>query len=212
MQPTDVPWGRPPQERADAARNRQQLLATARAMLAETGPDKVTMDALAERSGLGKGTVFRRFGTRAGIFQALLDEDERGFQEQVLAGPPPLGPGAPPVDRLIAYGEARIRFLTEHLEVARQSLDGRQPPPGGQGPMSRAHIRVLLGQLDLGPVDLDVLALQLSSALDGPLLLHLSDTDLRGAPDVAERRLAASWADLVRRVCRPPSSALTGPR
>lgn len=26
-------------------------------------------------AGLGKGTLFRRFGTRAGIFQALLDDD-----------------------------------------------------------------------------------------------------------------------------------------
>jgi AcrR family transcriptional regulator len=45
------------------------------------------MDGLAERAGLGKGTVFRRFGTRAGIFAALLGDDERDFQEQVLAGP-----------------------------------------------------------------------------------------------------------------------------
>ena len=60
-------------ERADAARNRRILLATAREMLAEQGADKITMDGLAERAGLGKGTVFRRFGTRAGIFRALLD-------------------------------------------------------------------------------------------------------------------------------------------
>ena len=45
------------------------------------------MDRLAERAGLDKGTVFRRFGTRAGIFAALLDDDERAFQERVLAGP-----------------------------------------------------------------------------------------------------------------------------
>lgn len=91
--------GRPGAERADAARNRRQLLAAARQMLAEQGSDKLTMDALAERAGLGKGTVFRRFGSRARIFQALLDDDERVFQEQVLAGPPPLGPGAAPADR-----------------------------------------------------------------------------------------------------------------
>src|SRR6266581_6921749 len=99
-----VTWGPPHRERADAARNRRHLLATAREMLAEQGADRLTMDALAERAGLGKGTVFRRFGTRAGIFQALLDDDERGFQQEVLSGPPPLGPGAPPLDRLTAYG------------------------------------------------------------------------------------------------------------
>jgi AcrR family transcriptional regulator len=82
------------------------LLATAREMLADQGAETLTMDGLAERADLGKGTVFRRFGTRAGIFQALLDDDERAFQAQVLSGPPPLGPGAPPLDRLVAYGRA----------------------------------------------------------------------------------------------------------
>ena len=83
-----VTWGSPPPERADAARNRRLLLATARKILDEQGTDKLTMDGLAERAGLGKGTVFRRFGTRAGIFQALLDDDERDFQEHVLCPGP----------------------------------------------------------------------------------------------------------------------------
>src|SRR5258705_5238945 len=101
-----VTWGPPHAERADAARNRRLLLATAREMVAAQGADKLTMDGLAERAGLGKGTVFRRFGTRAGIFQALLDDDERQVQEQVLSGAPPLCPGAPPLDLPIPYGHA----------------------------------------------------------------------------------------------------------
>ena len=117
-------WGAEPAERADAARNRRLLLAAAREMLAEEGADKLTMDGLAERAGLGKGTVFRRFGTRAGIFRALLDDAERSFQELVLTGPPPLGPGAPALDRLVAYGRARIGFLIEHRDIARAALDG----------------------------------------------------------------------------------------
>ena len=200
-----VPWGPPHSERADAARNRAHLLATARQMLAEQGPDMLTMDALAERAGLGKGTVFRRFGTRAGIFGALMDDDEKGFQQQVLAGPPPLGPGAPPLDRLIAYGQARTRFLVDHSDIARASLDGHQPVPAGrQTPLSRVHIRVLLGQMDVGHADLDILALQLTAALDGPLLLYLSASDLTGEPQT--ERVAQSWQDLVRRVCRPLAS------
>ena len=55
-------WGAAHAERADAARNRLHLLATARQMLSEQGTDRLTMDGLAERAGLGKGTVFRRFG------------------------------------------------------------------------------------------------------------------------------------------------------
>jgi polyketide synthase 12 len=194
----------PRAERADAARNRLHLLATAREMLAEQGVDKVTMDGLAERAGLGKGTVFRRFGTRAGIFQALLDDDERAFQEQVLSGPPPLGPGAPPTERLIAYGRARIGFLFEHREIARAALDGHQSIPAGpEMSLSRMHIRMLLGQMDLGGGDLDVLAVQLTAALDGPLLLYLSASDLSEAGPQIERRIAHGWQDLVQRACRP---------
>ena len=199
-----VTWGSPPAERADAARNRRHLLATARDMLAEQGADQLTMDGLAERAGLGKGTVFRRFGTRAGIFQALLDDDERAFQQQVLSGPPPLGPGAPPLDRLIAYGRARIEFLIRHREIARAALDGRgQVPAGSQTPMSRAHIRFLLGELRLGAADLDVLAVQLTAALDGPLLLYLSSDTLTEAAPQVSGRLGCGWKDLVQRVCRP---------
>ncbi|WP_422223867.1 TetR/AcrR family transcriptional regulator [Mycobacterium sp.] len=60
------------------------------------------MDGLASYSGLGKGTVFRHFGSRAGIFRALLDEEERELQSEVISGEPPLGPGAQPQDRLVA--------------------------------------------------------------------------------------------------------------
>jgi AcrR family transcriptional regulator len=193
-----VSWGTVPAERADAARNRRHLLATARAMLAGQGADTLTMDGLAERAGLGKGTVFRRFGTRAGIFRALLDDAER------VSGPPPLGPGAPPLDRLIAYGQARVAFLIEHADIARATLDGGQPTPAGSNtPLSQLHIRVLLGQLDLGPADLDMLAVQLTAALDGPLLLYLSATDLTEDPVRATSRITRAWHDLIHRVARP---------
>jgi AcrR family transcriptional regulator len=198
-----VTWGPPRAERADAARNRRLLLATARELLAEVGADKLTMDGLAERAGLGKGTVYRRFGTRAGIFHALLDDDERAFQEQVLSGPPPLGPGAQAEDRLIAYGRARIDFLIGHREIARAALGGReQVPAGSESPMSRAHIRFLLGQIPVGAVDVDVLATQLTAALDGPLLLYLSAAALTRTAQHFSERFGRGWEDLIQRVCR----------
>ena len=171
-------------------------------MLAEQGPDRLTMDGLAERAGLGKGTVFRRFGTRAGIFHALLDDDERAFQQLVLSGPPPLGPGADPLQRLIAYGRARAGFLVTRRDIARAALDGTQPTPAGaRTPMSQVHIRMLLAQLSLGRVDLDMLTIQLAAALDGPVLLYLSADALADAAD-AEQRIGQAWQDLAERVCR----------
>jgi AcrR family transcriptional regulator len=199
-----VTWGRPRPERADAARNRRHLLTAAREIIARHGTDTLTMDALAQRAGLGKGTVFRRFGTRAGIFQALLDDDERDFQQHVLAGPPPLGPGAAPLDRLMAYGHARIDFLIGHREIARATLDGRESvPAGSQTPMSWAHIRFLLGEISLGAADLDILSTQLTAALDGPLLLYLSAATVNEETQQISERLGRGWEDLVQRVCRP---------
>jgi AcrR family transcriptional regulator len=195
------PPSAPRTERADAARNRQLLLGTAREMLTEHGADKLTMDGLAERAALGKGTVFRRFGTRAGIFQALLDDDERTFQVQVLSGPPPLGPGAPPMERLIAYGQARIAFLIGHREIARAALGSQPLRAGAETPLSRTHIRTLLRQVDIGVADLDVLAVQLTAALDGPLLLYLSADLTDDAAQIAER-ITRGWQELVQRVCR----------
>ena len=73
-----------PQERGDAARNRALLLDAARRLIAERGADAVSMDDIAAAAGVGKGTVFRRFGSRAGLMMVLLDEDEKASQEAFL--------------------------------------------------------------------------------------------------------------------------------
>lgn len=195
-----VPFGKPRAERADAVRNREHLLETARRMVAELGAERVTMDGLAERAGLGKGTVFRRFGTRAGIFRSLLDADESEFQARVLSGPPPLGPGADPRSRLVAYGRARITFLLEHFAVSRAALDSGRPVPAGEAGMSTTHLRMLLGQADPDLPNLDVLAIQLTAALEGPLLLYLSLGGTGTPPSGTDLALADSWQVLVERM------------
>ena len=81
-----------PPERGDAARNRALLLDAARRLIAERGTDAVTMDDIATAAGVGKGTLFRRFGSRAGLMMVLLDEDEKASQQAFMFGPPPLGP------------------------------------------------------------------------------------------------------------------------
>lgn len=44
------------------------------------------MDDVAAAAGVGKGTLFRRFGSRAGLMMVLLDEDERASQQAFLFG------------------------------------------------------------------------------------------------------------------------------
>lgn len=103
-------------ERADARRNRLAVLAAAERLFAERGVAAVTMDDIAAAAGLGKGTLYRRFGDKGGLAVALLDERERELQERILHGPPPLGPGAPARDRLAA-------FVAAYLELAAAQLD-----------------------------------------------------------------------------------------
>ncbi|WP_331767295.1 helix-turn-helix domain-containing protein [Embleya sp. NBC_00896] len=111
----------PPRERADAARNRAAVLDAAARLFAERGVADVSMDQIASAAGVGKGTLFRRFGDKSGLAVALLDARERRLQEAVLSGPPPLGPGAPADARLAAFVTAYLDYLIEHLDLVRMS-------------------------------------------------------------------------------------------
>ncbi|MCC0100213.1 TetR/AcrR family transcriptional regulator [Streptomyces flavotricini] len=111
----------PPKERADAARNRAAVLEAAARLFAEQGVEAVSMDQVAAAAGVGKGTLFRRFGDKSGLAAALLDARERVLQEAILHGPPPLGPGAPADERLAAFLNAYLDYLLEHLALVRMS-------------------------------------------------------------------------------------------
>src|ERR1700729_4514826 len=77
-----------PRERCDALRNRRRILAAASEIVAAHGAEGLSMNALAVAAGVGKGTIFRRFGDREGLLPALLAEDTLDLQSQFLAGPP----------------------------------------------------------------------------------------------------------------------------
>lgn len=108
-------------ERADAARNRRRVLAAADRLFAARGVGAVTMDDVAAEAGVGKGTLYRRFGDKGGLAVALLDESERALQEDLLRGTPPLGPGAPPAARLTAFVGAYLDLVTTRLDLVLMS-------------------------------------------------------------------------------------------
>ncbi|MGW1994263.1 TetR/AcrR family transcriptional regulator [Embleya sp. NPDC001921] len=119
--PLDLLRTPPPKERADAARNRAAVLEAAARLFAEQGVAAVSMDQVAAAAGVGKGTLFRRFGDKSGLAGALLDARERILQEAILHGPPPLGPGAPAHERLTAFLDTYVDYLLEHLDLIRMS-------------------------------------------------------------------------------------------
>jgi AcrR family transcriptional regulator len=149
LDPLPLPIAGERAERCDALLNRRRILCAARRLFAERGAAGVSMDEVASAAGVGKGTVFRRFGDRSGLTAALLDEEMRVFQDAFLRGPAPLGPGAPPAQRLDAFVTELVALLDRHLELALAAEEG---PPGGPaiGPADSLalHLRVLLAQLD----------------------------------------------------------------
>ncbi len=109
--------GQPRPERADAARNRRGILEAAGRIMAERGVAGLLMNDVAEAAGVGVGTLYRRFGDRAGLAYALLDEQGREMQAAFMYGPPPLGPGAPPAERVRAFLHAQVDVLEENLDL-----------------------------------------------------------------------------------------------
>jgi AcrR family transcriptional regulator len=185
--------GEPPRERRDAARNREALLCAARRLVEDKGVEAVTMDALAEEAGVGKGTVFRRFESRAGLMAALVNEFEMDWQAAVLSGPPPLGPGAPPMERLLAMGRSRMELNLTHAQLMEAA--GWQLTHGYAAHSFIAmHTRHLLGELGVRG-DIQVLATALIAPLGASLLLQQIDVE-----GLDLDRIHAGWADLVRRV------------
>ena len=187
--------GQVPHERGDAARNRALLLEAAQKLIAERGPDAVTMDEIASAAGVGKGTLFRRFGSRAGLMMVLLDEDDRCFQEAMLFGPPPLGPGAPPLERLLAYGRERLKFVQRHSALLSDAARDPQNRYSAPAMVQHTHVRVLLEAADTsGDVDAQADALL---ALLEPDYVHHGVTD-RGR---SLAQLGDAWESLARKVC-----------
>ncbi|MFC0438181.1 TetR/AcrR family transcriptional regulator [Kutzneria buriramensis] len=98
-------------ERADSRRNREIVLRTAARLFAEDGPD-VTLSRIAQRAGVGAGTVHRHFPSKEILVEAVLAEHVESL--------------AAAADRWAAHaapGDAVYGLL---LEVIEKSA-GRQP-------------------------------------------------------------------------------------
>ncbi|MEU6356589.1 TetR/AcrR family transcriptional regulator [Streptomyces sp. NPDC047072] len=184
-------------ERADAVRNRVRLLEAAAWLVAERGAEYVTMHEVAQVAGVGKGTLFRRFGDRNGLLLALLDDVEAEFYEAYTLGPPPLGPGAPAAVRLTAFGHALIERVADPSDLG--PALGRQVPSDRRrtshyGRAFLDHVTALLREAGVVG-DHTMLAHALLAFVDLETLDHLRSDD-----EVGAERMKRAWADLVRRV------------
>jgi AcrR family transcriptional regulator len=185
-------------ERADAARNRLAILAAAERLVAEQGVESVTMDAVASAAGVGKGTLFRRFSDRSGVLRALMNERERAFQDSFIRGPAPLGPGAPPRERLVTFGERLLDLIEvkgDLLAAADTGVPGRRLRHDVYAAY-RAHVILLLRETSCAH-DIDYLVDVLLAALAADLVLHQ-----RRVLEMALPRLKEGWRELVHALVR----------
>ena len=190
----------PPRERSDAARNREALLAAAARLVEHCGVDGVTMDSVAAEAGVGKGTVFRRFDSRAGLMGALLNRSETEWQRLVIEGPPPLGPGAPALERLYAFGHSRMEINLQHAELIGAAGHTADRSFAAMS-FAAMHVRYLLSQLQVRG-DIGFLATALLAPLEMVVLVQQTR-----AEQIPLERIQHGWDDLVRRVIRPEVNA-----
>jgi AcrR family transcriptional regulator len=157
-----------------------RILEAAEVLFAERGVAAVSMDDIAAAAGVGKGTLYRRFGDKAGLGIAVLDARERDLQEAILRGPPPIGPGARPEERLHAFVDAYAEYLYRNLDLVVMSETAAPGARYRTGVYAgwRRHLQLLL--IAAHSHHPGLLADYLLAALAGDLHLHLVHTGTAG--------------------------------
>jgi AcrR family transcriptional regulator len=192
----ETPRWRP--QREAAARNEEKLLQTARSLLRSADGAKVDMREIAEAAGVGVGTLYRRFGDKAGLLAAVIGDDEHALQDAILQGPPPLGPGARAGERLAAFIDALVALTERNLGVL---LITDATPPGrlkfGAYNGWRQHLGLLLRQVrtDLDAKDAGWYADMLLASVDAHIYAF-QRRDLK----FSQRRIATNAKALARAI------------
>lgn len=169
--------------RADAMRNRAAVLEATAELVERSGATELRMAEVAERAGVGAGTIYRSFGDRSGLLLALIDAEERDLQEDLIRGEPPLGPGAPAGERLEAFVSALHEMTVRRRDVlsAADASSAQAARCTGAYQAWRLHLRNLLAELQ-PDADAEVLAELLLATIAAPLQVHLID-DRGNAPE-----------------------------
>ncbi|MCM3920405.1 TetR/AcrR family transcriptional regulator [Frankia sp. AiPs1] len=188
--------------RKDASRNRQAVLAAADALFARrASPADVTMADVASAAGVGKGTLFRAFGDRAGLLRALYEARLEPIRQAVEAGPPPLGPTTPPQDRVPALLDALLCFKLDNRRLALALEESGSSSPYQAEHYQRWHstLHAVLEQIP-GLTDSGFTAHALLAATRADLVEHLA-----GEERLAREGMRAQLATFITRVlaCGP---------
>jgi AcrR family transcriptional regulator len=122
MKDTTVKKPRRPVDEALCARRREQILGTAAKLFAEHGYADADTQLLAEKLGVGKGTIYRYFPSKQEVFLAAADRAMRMLHEQVEAGIKGI---LDPLDRIATAIRAYLAFFAEHPEFVELLMQER---------------------------------------------------------------------------------------
>ncbi len=153
-------------KRADAIANRETILATAQRLFAEQGIPNVPMSAIAEASGVGKGTLYRAFANKGELCLALMDEDMRLFQNKTLQMFREKY-NQPALSRLDSFLDSLVYFMDFHAALLREAqrdnvlqreVESDEESPQMWLPWLRQTIAILLaeGEQNEETADLDI--------------------------------------------------------
>lgn len=187
--------GRPTRpRRRDASRNRERILEAAEQAFAAHGHD-ATMEEIAQAAGVGKGTLYRNFGSRADLARTLLDTRSRRLQAEALRTASPLSGGSA-VARLRDFLEALLAFTFDNLDLLCVAAEdpGSLSREIGAYVWQRQVVVVLLGEIagDRPGLDPDYLTDALLNLADPALLAH----QVRNV-GLTPERISAGLGDLV---------------
>ncbi len=183
--------------RKDAIRSREAVLTAADALFTRReSPEDVTMADVAAAAGVGKGTLFRAFGDRAGLLRALYEARLEPIRQAVEAGPPPLGPTTPPQDRVPALLDAVLCFKLDNRRLALALEESGSGSPYQAEHYERWHslLQAVLEQIP-SLTDSDFTAHALLAATRADLVEHLA-----GEERIPRERMRAQLANFATRV------------
>lgn len=110
--------------RADAQRNRDRIIETARALFRERGAD-CSLDEVAKRAGVGPGTLYRHFPTREDLIDAVMKD----WAERVIADAEKVaGAGLSPRETLQTWFQRFIANVGIYQGAARKVLAAVDDP------------------------------------------------------------------------------------
>jgi len=102
---------------------REKILDAARDLFGDRGFDATSIAEIGAHAGISKSVLYHYFGSKAGVYRALLEHDGRELIEAVAAAVPPSGADAP---RLRPGVDAFLTFLSERPHTWK--LMTRDPP------------------------------------------------------------------------------------